>query len=285
MASWGIVWGNGHSFFRKFLTRNEPKTCCFFKDTFLYLWYSNFPFNFNYSLPTFYPLYWKPSSCHQILCCLRWRGPARKSQTPPRESWYLTPDSPELYRLPLDIAEEVDSEVFGRGRKPGGRVELQLGPIAVVLNVLRAIQWVRNKFLQHVRWEFSVADIETEIGFSSGSNIHLAGQVVFDNRLGGVLQTLEITFDVSRGENSIAVNVDEVDVRFGEAEKGQLLAGFSVLGEVTVFANVPGVLAVAGDAIVLDKTLAAVLAGVGPLTGIDIVAIIQSNLIKRQKNL
>lgn len=130
-----------------------------------------------------------------------------------------------------------------------------------------------------MRREFSVADIEAEIGFSGGSNIHLAGQVVFDNRLGGVLQALEITFDVGRGEYSIAVDVNEIDVRLGEAEKGQLLAGFSILGEVTVLANVPGVLAVAGDAIVLDETLSTVFAGVGPLAGINVVAIIQSNLL------
>lgn len=56
---------------------------------------------------------------------------------------------------------------------------------------------------------------------------HLAGQIVLNDGFGLVL--LELAFDVRWGENSIAVNVDQVNVRFGVAKESQLLASFSKL--------------------------------------------------------
>lgn len=137
---------------------------------------------------------------------------------------------------------------------------------------------MRDELLQHVRRELSVADVEAKIRLPGRSHIHLAGQIVLHYCLGGIFEALKIALHMGRREHAIAIDVDEVDIRFGEPQQGQFFAGLAVFRKVTVFANVTCVLAVAGDTIVLHKALAAVLTGIGSLAGVYVVAVVQGNL-------
>jgi hypothetical protein len=53
----------------------------------------------------------------------------------------------------------------------------------------------------------------------------LAGQIVLDD--GFRLVLLELALDVRGRENSVAVDVDQVNVGFGVAQQRQFLASFS----------------------------------------------------------
>lgn len=54
---------------------------------------------------------------------------------------------------------------------------------------------------------------------------HLAGQIVLND--GFRLVLLELALDVRRRKNSVAVNVDQVNVGFGVAKQSQFLARLS----------------------------------------------------------
>lgn len=58
----------------------------------------------------------------------------------------------------------------------------------------------------------------------------MAGQIVLDDGLGGVLLGLELALDVGRREATVTININEVHVRLGVAQQGKLLAGLPELG-------------------------------------------------------
>lgn len=136
-----------------------------------------------------------------------------------------------------------------------------------------------DKFLQHVGWKFPISDVEAEVRFPGGSHIHLTGQIVLHNRFGGILKALEIALDMGRWKNTIAIDIDEIDIWFGEAQECQLFAGLSVLGKVTIFTYITRVLAITGDSIVLYKAFATMLTGIGSFARIYVVAVVQGDLL------
>lgn len=95
--------------------------------------------------------------------------------------------------------------------------------------------------------------------------------------LGGVVDALEVTFNVCGWENSISVDVNQVNVGLCVPKQRQLFACLSVLGEVTILADIPGSLAVTSDSIVLHDTLAVVLARIWSTTWIHELAVVQSD--------
>jgi hypothetical protein len=69
-----------------------------------------------------------------------------------------------------------------------------------------------------------------------GRLYHLAGQIVLDD--GFRLVLLELALDVRRRENSIAVDVDQVNVGFGVAQQRQLLASLSEFSCTKILVNI-----------------------------------------------
>jgi len=103
---------------------------------------------------------------------------------------------------------------------------------------------------------------------------------VLHNRFGGILKALEIALDMGRWKNTIAIDIDEIDIRFGEAQECQLLAGLSILGKVTIFTYITRVFAITGDSIVLYKAFATMLTGIGSFARIYVVAVVQGDLLE-----
>lgn len=93
-------------------------------------------------------------------------------------------------------------------------MQLQGRPLAVVLDVLAAVERMRHQFLQHLGAELPILDAETEVFLRGRSHVYLTGQVVFHDGLGGVFEALELATDVSRREPAVAVDVDQVNVGF-----------------------------------------------------------------------
>jgi len=101
---------------------------------------------------------------------------------------------------------------------------------------------------------------------------------VLHNGFRGIFKALEVTLYMCRWKDTIAIDVDKVDIRFCETQQSQLLAGLSIFGKMTIFAYITRVFAITGDTIVLYKTLATMLTGIGSFAGIYVVAVVQGYL-------
>ena len=132
-------------------------------------------------------------------------------------------------RAPINIPDIIYGSPL-RALKPGGTVELERRLVAVVLDILAAVERVGDQFLQHLRAELDVAYAEGEVRLGDRAHVHLRGQIVLDDRLRRVLDGLELALDEGRWEPTVAVYIDPIDVVLRVAEQRKLLACLSVLG-------------------------------------------------------
>jgi len=101
---------------------------------------------------------------------------------------------------------------------------------------------------------------------------------VLYNGFCGIFKALEVTLYMSRWKDTIAIDVDKVDIRFCETQQSQLLAGLPIFRKMAVFAYITRVFAITGDTIVFYKTLATMLTGIGSFAWIYVVAVVQGDL-------
>lgn len=87
--------------------------------------------------------------------------------------------------------------------------------IAIVFDVLTAVQRVRDQFLKHLSGELPVLDVEREIRLCDRSDVDLRGQIMFDDGLGRVFDRLELAFDQGRRKSTVTVDVDFVYIVLG----------------------------------------------------------------------
>lgn len=87
--------------------------------------------------------------------------------------------------------------------------------IAIVFDVLTAVQRVRDQFLKHLSGELPVLDVEREIRLCDRSDVDLRGQIMFDDGFGRVFDRLELAFDQGRRKSTVTVDVDFVHIVLG----------------------------------------------------------------------
>ena len=75
---------------------------------------------------------------------------------------------------PIHVSNVIDGGSF-RAEEPRGTVQFQRRLVAIVLDVLTAVQRVRYQFLQHLRGELSVLDVEREVGLRDRADVDLRG--------------------------------------------------------------------------------------------------------------
>lgn len=91
-------------------------------------------------------------------------------------------------------------------------MQLQRGLVAVVLDILAAVQRVRDQFLKHLSGELSVLDVKREVRLGDRSDVDLRGQIVLHDGFRRVFDGLELALDKSRRESSVSVDVDFINV-------------------------------------------------------------------------
>lgn len=106
-----------------------------------------------------------------------------------------------------------------RVKEPRGTVQFQWCLIAIVLDVLTAIQRVWDQFLKHLSGELPVLDVEREIRFCNWSDIDLRGQIMLHDSLRRVFDRLELAFDQGRRKSTISVDVDFVHIVLGVSQQ------------------------------------------------------------------
>ena len=183
-----------------------------------------------------------------------------------------------MIKLPFNLSKRIHRVVIAGRLKPRGRMQLQRCLDAIVLNVLRAVQRMRDQLLQHLRTKLPVLYVKAKVLIRRRPHIDLRRQVVLHDRFGRVCQTLKVTLDPCRRKHSITVNVNRVNVRLGVPEQRQLLTSLAELGKMAVLANVARVLAVTDDTVILYRTLATMLAGVGLLARIHVLAVVERDI-------
>lgn len=91
-------------------------------------------------------------------------------------------------------------------------MQFQRRLVAIVLDVLAAIQRVRDQFLKHLGGELPVLDVEREIRFCDRSDVDLRGQIVLHDGLRRVLDGLELAFHQGRRKSTVTIYVDFVHI-------------------------------------------------------------------------
>lgn len=89
---------------------------------------------------------------------------------------------------------------------------------------------MRDQFLQHLRSELSVLDVEGEIRLVNGPDVDLRRQIVLDYGFRRVFDGLELAFHYSWRESAVSVYVNLVHVVLSVAQQRQFFARFPVLG-------------------------------------------------------
>lgn len=115
---------------------------------------------------------------------------------------------------------DVSNVVHGcalRAQKPRRTMQFQGSLVAIVLDVLTAVERVRYELLQHLRRELNVTDAEGEVGLGYRAHVHLGWQVVLDYRFRGILDRLELALYQGRRKPTVAVDIDSVNIVFGVA--------------------------------------------------------------------